>query len=48
MRILEIIAVILVVLFLVDLLGAQFLGNLVYLPLVIAVILLLVRFIRRV
>ena len=45
-RILEIIAVILIVLFLVDLLGTQFLGNLVYL-LVIAVILLLVHFIRR-
>ena len=48
MRILEIVAVILIVLFLVDLLGTQFLGNLVYLLLVIAAILLLVRFIRRV
>ena len=47
MRILEIITAIFIVLFLVDLFGTQFLGRSVYLLLVVAVILVLVRFIRR-
>ena len=47
MRILEIIIVIFIVLFLVDLFGTQFLGRSVYILLVVAVILVLVRFVRR-
>ena len=47
MRILEIIVATLIVLFLVDLFGTQFLGRSIYLLLVVAVILVLVRFVRR-
>lgn len=47
MRILEIIIVIFIVLFLVDLFGTQFLGRSGYLLLVVAVILVLARFIRH-
>lgn len=47
MSLLEILGIILIVLFLIDLLGTGLLGNLVYLLLVIGVILLAIRFIRR-
>ncbi|MDZ7704907.1 MAG: hypothetical protein U5L04_10535 [Trueperaceae bacterium] len=47
MGLLEILGVIFIVLFLIDLLGTGLLGNLVYLLLVIGVILLAIRFIRR-
>ena len=47
MGLLEILGVIFIVLFLIDLLGTGFLGSLVYLLLVVGVILLAIRLIRR-
>lgn len=47
MGLLEILGIIFIVLFLIDLFGTGFLGSLVYLLLVVGVILLAIRFIRR-